>query len=318
MEDFLSSLPLPDNAVEMLAHFFSELITILALFFIITAVVSFLSSLPFLSRFRQGLKDRKSAPLRYALAVGAGLLSPFCSCTIVPVFAGLLAVGVPTGCLFTFLTVASTMNLTTLATLFLQTDRVFFFTYLAFAFTISLISGLVPWLYDIRGQNKGLSLCECDCHCGHHHDSEHHHAHDPDLVENASFSHRLHHALKDTIHVLKEIWLWVILSLVISSLLAHLTPAGFLGGGSAPILLLLAVFFGILVHPDVFSVLPFLTLFLESGRNVAMVFLLFAMSISIPGLLLMCKALKVRSVLLYAATLLLLAAVFSLPGYLLL
>ena len=60
--------------------------------------------------------QRKLAGLKniwgYLLAFGLGVISPFCSCSIVPVLMGLIAVGVPMSVCLCMLTTASLLNLT--------------------------------------------------------------------------------------------------------------------------------------------------------------------------------------------------------------
>lgn len=308
ISELVSKLPVSPHTAEFIAHFAVDFVMIMLLFFAVTAAVSYFSSFSALASVREKIKSSRGI-LGYIIAAAAGVLSPLCSCTIIPVFAGLLAFGVPTGYLFVFLTSASMLNLSVLISLFVWADTPFFILYIASALLISFLSGALPWLKSLNCDGLNMPVCSCSCSCGHHH--EHHDGTaDQHAAERGG---RFAHCMKDTLHMLGEIFPWILGSVLLSSALTHLTPELIpqmsANGGAASIVA--AALTGIVVHPDIFSVLPFLKMFTAISRGCGFAFSLFALSFSIPGTLLLLKVIKRRAVIKYSATLLALAAVLS-------
>ncbi len=72
----------------------------------------FIAALWLRARFRAQLErlPARGGPWAYPLALLAGLATPYCSCTTVPIFTGLLGAGVPIGPATTFLVASPTLN----------------------------------------------------------------------------------------------------------------------------------------------------------------------------------------------------------------
>ncbi|MCF7876577.1 permease, partial [Candidatus Bipolaricaulota bacterium] len=68
-------------------------------------------------KIRDFLKGKK-ALVGYVLAAGLGVISPFCSCSTVPLFLGFVGAGVPFGMTITFLTVSPMVNTAAVFVLF--------------------------------------------------------------------------------------------------------------------------------------------------------------------------------------------------------
>jgi hypothetical protein len=94
-------------------------------------------------------------------AAGLGVLTPFCSCSAIPLFIGFVSAGVPLGVTFSFLIAAPMVNEVALGLLFALVGWKVALTYLAFGLSIAIIGGFVigrlkledwlePWVRDIR------------------------------------------------------------------------------------------------------------------------------------------------------------------------
>ena len=79
--------------------------------------VYFLSSYINMDKLHRKLAHLNSIP-GYLLAAAAGMLSPFCSCSILPVLIGLISVGVPVSVCLCYLTASSLINLTAIVSVF--------------------------------------------------------------------------------------------------------------------------------------------------------------------------------------------------------
>lgn len=94
------------------------------------------------------------------LAASLGIVTPFCSCSAVPLFIGFLTFGVPLGVTFSFLVSSPMVNEVALALLFGLFGWKIALLYLVLGLTVAIISGLVighmnpvglvePWVFEI-------------------------------------------------------------------------------------------------------------------------------------------------------------------------
>jgi uncharacterized membrane protein YraQ (UPF0718 family) len=89
----------------------------------------------FLSGKREGVGNVLSASL--------GILTPFCSCSAVPLFIGFVSAGIPLGVTFSFLIAAPMVNEVALVLLFGLVGWQVAAAYLAFGLGIAIVAGLV-------------------------------------------------------------------------------------------------------------------------------------------------------------------------------
>ncbi len=88
-------------------------------------------------------------------AAGLGIVTPFCSCSAVPLFIGFVSAGVPLGVTFSFLIAAPMVNEVALGLLFALLGWKVALTYLAFGLAVAIVAGWVigrlkleHWLED--------------------------------------------------------------------------------------------------------------------------------------------------------------------------
>ena len=77
------------------------------------------------------------------LAASLGIVTPFCSCSAVPLFIGFVSAGVPLGVTFSFLIAAPMVNEVALGLLFGLVGWKVALTYLAFGLAVAIVSGWV-------------------------------------------------------------------------------------------------------------------------------------------------------------------------------
>jgi uncharacterized membrane protein YraQ (UPF0718 family) len=78
-----------------------------------------------------------------AMAASLGIVTPFCSCSAVPLFIGFVSAGVPLGVTFSFLVAAPMVNEVALGLLFALLGWKVALTYLAFGLSIAILAGWV-------------------------------------------------------------------------------------------------------------------------------------------------------------------------------
>ena len=138
----LLGLPRGSHLGEAVAFFFYDVPKILLLLsgmiFLITIVRSFFSA----ERARR-LLSGKRVGLGNALAATLGIVTPFCSCSAVPLFIGFVESGIPLGVTFSFLIAAPVINEVALVLLFGMFGWKVAGFYVASGLAIAIATGLV-------------------------------------------------------------------------------------------------------------------------------------------------------------------------------
>lgn len=90
--------------------FFYDTIKILILLFVISALMGVINSYFPVDRLRVYLTTRKLFGLQYVFASLFGAITPFCSCSSIPLFIGFVKGGIPLGVTFSFLITSPLVN----------------------------------------------------------------------------------------------------------------------------------------------------------------------------------------------------------------
>lgn len=90
--------------------FFYDTIKILILLFVISVVMGIINAYFPIERLRQCLVTHKMYGLQYLLASVFGAITPFCSCSSIPLFIGFVKGGIPLGVTFAFLITSPLVN----------------------------------------------------------------------------------------------------------------------------------------------------------------------------------------------------------------
>ncbi|MDY4191938.1 MAG: permease [Oscillospiraceae bacterium] len=290
---------LPEAGREFVVHFLLDTMNIFLLLIAVMMAVSFLQTYVPFEKLQKKLMGLKSF-WGYLLALFMGTLSPFCSCTIIPVLIGLLRLGVPTGVCVCFLTSASLLNLGALVSLFTAVGGSFFWVYLGCALVMTLAGSM---LFARLCPAQGLLVESDPHHCcgreGHHH--HHHHEETPKNLRE-----RLRGAWENTSDMLCRAWVYILVGVGLSSAAVAFIPMEAMSGYFAadhPGTLVLAVLFGAVIHSDVYSVLPVIRLVAPLSLPVSMGFTLGVMAISVPEAVLLLRVFRGRYVALYSGIL---------------
>ena len=128
-----------------LNFFVYDSIKILLLLFLISAVMGVINAYFPIDRLRNFLNSHKLFGLQYVLASLFGAITPFCSCSSVPLFIGFVKGGIPLGVTFSFLITSPLVNEVTIA--------MFLGTFGAKTTLIYVLSGV---LLGTIGENSGV------------------------------------------------------------------------------------------------------------------------------------------------------------------
>lgn len=287
VEALTERLPVPESVHEFITHFITDSLNIFLLLFVVMTAVYFLSSYINMDKLHRKLAHLNSIP-GYLLAAAAGMLSPFCSCSILPVLIGLISVGVPVSVCLCYLTASSLINLTAIVSVFAVAGVQFGVAYLIGS--VIILIALSVLLASLK-LDSGVKHYDCE----HHHD----HEHAPKTV-----GARLKHALLDMLNMVKKCWLFILLGVALSSAIMaffSLDAITQIVNSNEMLSSLIVSVVGIPIHSDIFTIAPVLLLLLKISPAVALSFALSSMVISIPSAILLTRALRGKTVALYCA-----------------
>lgn len=263
-------------------HFFvMDIFKIFFLLFIVITVVSYIRTYFSALRTRKLLAGKKH--WGHFFAAGLGVVTPFCSCSAVPMFIGFLEGGVPLGVTMTFLIASPTVNEIAIALLFGL-----------FGFKITAIYILSGLFIAIAG-GAVIERLKMERHV-------------EDYVWKIKFDsasdevipsqrERLVQSLAHTRRILSKIWLYVIIGIGIGALIHGYVPddwiAAHLGNNrfwSVP----LAVLIGVPLYGNAGSTLPVIQALIAKGVPIgtALALMMSITAISLPELILLRRVLK--------------------------
>lgn len=279
-------------------HFFIEDTSkIFVLLAVMIFAIGFLRAGIDANRIRSFLIGR-SRFVCYVLASVLGAVTPFCSCSSIPLFLGFTAARIPIGITMAFLITSPSVNEAAVA---------MFAGSLGWGLTsfyvgLGLASGIVGGLFfdAIRADRLLVPLapttapCGCSCY------------RNRDIAPRLSFRDRLVFAVLETRDILRRIWLWVLVGIALGAGLHGFVPDGFiathLGGGqwwTVPV----GVLVGIPTYANVTSVIPIAGELINKGLPVgtAFAFMLSTAAASVPEFIMLKKVMTTRLLALFAA-----------------
>ena len=291
-------------------HFFIEdTAKIFVLLAAMIFVIGFLRAGVDAMRVRDWLKGRNRF-LGYVLAAILGAVTPFCSCSSIPLFMGFTAARIPAGITMAFLITSPCVNEAAVVLFGSSLGWGLATLYVGLGLSAGILGGL---FFDAIGAERYLEVssltttsgCCCSCGCA--------------KASRLGLLRRLAIATDETKTILGRIWVWVVVGIALGAGLHGYVPEGFvaahLGGGqwwSVP----LAVAIGIPTYANVTSVIPVTSELINQGLPVgtAFAFMLATAAASVPEFVMLKKVMSVRLLVLFGAYLL---VAFMLCGWVL-
>ena len=267
---------------DSVAFFLLDVPKVLLLLTGIVTLVSFLRSFVSPERVRRALAGRGVLPGTMA-AAGFGVLTPFCSCSAVPLFIGFVEAGVPLGVTFSFLIAAPMVNEIALAMLFSLFGWKVALLYAATGLLIAVVAGWVigrlrlerfieEWVLEIR---MGETL--------------------PGEV--LTWSDRFAYARLAVKDIVGKVWPWVLAGIAVGAVIHGWVPEAFLAsvmGAEAWWSVPLAVLVGIPMYSNAAGIIPVVEALLDKGAAIgtALAFMMAVIGLSLPETIILRKVLK--------------------------
>jgi uncharacterized membrane protein YraQ (UPF0718 family) len=215
-----------------------------------------------------------------------GIVTPFCSCSAIPLFLGFIESGVPLGVTFSFLIAAPMINEVALVLLFGLFGWKTALLYMSTGLLIAIISGYIigrlklekyvePWVYEVKAGHLEME------------------------EENISFSGRITAGIDAVKEIVSRVWIYIVIGIAVGAGIHGYVPENFMAGlmgksawWSVPI----AVILGVPMYSNAAGIIPIVQALLEKGASLGTVlaFMMSVIGLSLPETIILKKVLKLQ------------------------
>lgn len=233
-----------------------------------------------------------------------GIVTPFCSCSAVPLFIGFVESGIPLGVTFSFLIAAPTINEVALVMLFGLFGWQVAGLYVASGLTIAIAAGFIIGRLKLENQVEDFVWQIKSGQGG--------------VVEHLTWVDRIQRAWGSVKEIVGKVWLYVVVGIAVGAGIHGYVPdaalAGILGKEawwSVPA----AVLFGVPLYSNAAGVIPIVSALMEKGASLGTVlaFMMAVVGLSLPELIILRRVLKPRLIAIFVGVV---ALAIVLTGYL--
>lgn len=263
------------------AFFLFDLPKVMLLLVGVVTLVSFLRSFVSPERIRRALAGRNVVAGATAAAL-FGVITPFCSCSAVPLFIGFVEAGVPLGVTFAFLVSAPMVNEVALVLLWGLFGPGIAAAYLVAGLLVAIGAGLVvgrlgleryvePYVYEVR------SAAVVDVQL--------------------TMEQRVRDAWDSTLRIVHKVAPWVVIGIALGSLIHGYLPTDLVaqvGGRENPLAVPLVVMLGVPLYANAAGTIPIVEALLGKGLPLGTVlaFMMAVTALSIPELLILRRVMR--------------------------
>lgn len=282
------------NLGSALNFFFFDTIKIFMLLLMIIYAITFIRSFFPPEKTRKILaKNKGNTFVGHILAALLGIVTPFCSCSAVPLFIGFVEAGVPLGVTFSYLIAAPMVNEVALGLLYGLFGWKIALMYIASGEIIAIVSGIIigkfklekyveGYVYEMKVGDASIDIP------------------DPTMRE------RLKDAWIFTRDLIKKIWIYVIVGIAIGGVMHGWIPSGALAkyaGKDNPFAVFIGVAFGIPLYSNAAGVIPLVSELTRAGvaMGTALSFMMAVTALSIPEMILLKQVLKTKLLAIFVA-----------------
>ena len=212
-----------------------------------------------------------------------GVITPFCSCSAIPLFLGFLQARIPLGVTFSYLISAPLSDAVVIAMLFSIFGWKIALLYVGIGLLIAIVAGLIigamnlekEVLIEVKPVNMQYEANE------------------------TKFSHKLKESWEYTVDIFKKIYLYVIIGVGIGAFIHGYIPADFItkyAGGDVWYAPIVAVLMGIPMYSNAAGILPLVEVLTQKGMllGTALSFMMAVVALSLPEAMILKRVLSLK------------------------
>jgi len=289
--------------------FVYDTIKILILLFLITFLMGIVNSYFPIDRIRNFLSRNKLYGGEYLMASTFGAVTPFCSCSSVPLFIGFVKGGIPLGVTFAFLVTSPLVNEVAIAIFLGMFGVKATLVYVVSGILLGVISGLVlnklnleplltEWVRTVWQQAKTEQEAFAS--------------------EKTAFIQRVPSIIKEAFGIVKSVFVYVLIGIAIGAAMHGYIPEGFFEqyiGKDTWYAVPLAVVLGVPMYANAAGIIPVIQVFVAKGIPIgtSIAFMMAVVGLSIPEATLLKKVMTTKLVLIFFGVV---AVCIMISGYL--
>ncbi|MBN1471033.1 MAG: permease [Syntrophaceae bacterium] len=278
------------HLTEAIRFFLYDTPKVLILLMVIVFVVGIIRSYFSPEKTRKTLEG-KPLFIGNVMAACLGVLTPFCTCSAIPLFIGFVESGIPLGVTFSFLVAAPMINEVALVLLFGLFGWKTAVFYASTGLIIAIISGWVigklkverfveEWVYEIKAGDFQME------------------------EQKITFTDRIRAGYTAVVDIVSKVWIYIVAGIAIGAIVHGYVPENFMtsimGKGawwSVP----LAVLIGVPLYSNAAGIIPILQALLEKGASLgsALAFMMSVIGLSLPEMIILRKIIKLPLIVIF-------------------
>jgi uncharacterized membrane protein YraQ (UPF0718 family) len=286
----LLSIEAESRLGEALEFFIYDTVKILILLVVIILAVSVIRTYLPPEKTRKFL-SRKREWTGNVLAALLGIVTPFCTCSAIPLFLGFIEAGVPLGVTFSFLVASPMINEVALVMLLGMFGWKIALIYILSGLVIAIVSGVIigklkleklveEFVYKKQQQKSAGPL-------------------------RMTVKGRFKYARRYTWKILKKVWLYVLIGIAVGAWIHGYVPVDFLAqyaGSDKWYAVPLATIIGIPLYSNAAGIMPLVSVLTEKGVAIGttLAFMMAVTGLSLPEFLILKRIMKTRLILIFA------------------
>jgi uncharacterized protein len=249
--------------------------------------------------------ENKPLLLGNVLASTLGIVTPFCSCSAVPLFIGFVEAGIPLGVTFSFLIAAPMINEIAVVLLFGLFGWKVALLYVSMGLIIAVLAGYIinqlkveryveDWVFSIRSQSVDLQ------------------------ETGTTFNERIEFGFNVVREIVSKVWLYILIGIAVGAGIHGYVPENFMAsfmGKSAWWAVPVSVLIGVPLYSNAAGIIPIVHALLEKGASLGttLAFMMSVIGLSLPETIILRKVLKLPLIFIFVG---IVATGILLVGYL--
>ncbi|MGX4599044.1 permease [Faecalimicrobium sp. JNUCC 81] len=211
-----------------------------------------------------------------------GTVTPFCSCSSIPIFIGFSNAGLPLGVTFSFLISSPMVDLASLLLLTGFFGMNVSILYVVLGLIIAIVGGTIISKLKLEDEIQTYTENTRDLY---------------DESENFNQKQRLNYAKEDTLAIIKNVYKYVLIGVFIGSLIHNWIPQEAILavlGHNNPLSVFIAAVVGIPMYADIFGTIPIAEALFMAGVPIGTVlaFMMSVTALSLPSIIMLSKVVK--------------------------
>jgi hypothetical protein len=288
----LFRMPKGAHLSESLNFFIYDVPKIYFLLIVIVFLVAIIRTFLPPERIRKILSHEKEF-VGNILAAGLGIFTPFCTCSAIPLFIGMLESGVPLGVTMSFLVSSPTINEVALILLWGLFGWRVALTYILSGMLIAIVSGFIIGRLKLEKEVEDFVFkvkpVKADGH------------------EKLRWKDRLEYAVEYVKEIFAQVWFYVMLGVGLGALIHGFVPVEFVtqyAGRGNPFAVIIAVIIGVPLYSNAAGTIPVVQALIGKGLQLGttLAFMMAVTALSLPEFIILRKVLKPKLLLTFFGT----------------